>query len=110
MPGGPPPGFFIARRVGDSARANTAPPTVIPAQTEIHFAFAFAFAVGSDATPSQAHAPQPRRACAWMRTRAMGQDVPYGAAPRPVLDLVALDPKKQGLFFGYFLCGLRQRK
>ncbi|WP_123649401.1 hypothetical protein [Lysobacter enzymogenes] len=46
--------------------------------------------------------PQPRRACAWMRTRAMGQDVPYGAAPRKVLDLVALDPKKQGLFFGYF--------
>ncbi|ALN60296.1 hypothetical protein GLE_4955 [Lysobacter enzymogenes] len=26
--------------------------------------------------------PQPRRACAWMRTRAMGQDAPYGAAPR----------------------------
>ncbi|WP_205757489.1 hypothetical protein, partial [Lysobacter enzymogenes] len=30
-----------------------------------------------------------------MRTRAMGQDAPYGAAPRRVLDLVALDPKKR---------------
>ncbi|SDY26208.1 hypothetical protein SAMN04487939_101521 [Lysobacter sp. yr284] len=29
-----------------------------------------------------------------MRTRAMGQDAPYGAAPRPVLDLVAFDSKK----------------
>ncbi|MEI2430408.1 hypothetical protein RDV84_16905 [Lysobacter yananisis] len=90
-----------------------APPTaVIPAKAGIHFDFSVAVAVASclDATTSEAHVPQPRRACAWMRTRAMGQDAPYGAAPRKVLDLVALDPKKQGLFFGYFLCGLRQRK
>ncbi|MEI2432446.1 hypothetical protein RDV84_06495 [Lysobacter yananisis] len=37
-----------------------------------------------------------------MRARAMGQDVPYGAAPRKVLDLVAFD-LKQAFFFGYFL-------
>jgi hypothetical protein len=29
-----------------------------------------------------------------MRTRAMGQDAPYGAAPRPFRAIVALDPKK----------------
>ncbi|QWP77613.1 hypothetical protein J5226_04170 [Lysobacter sp. K5869] len=34
----------------------------------------------------------------------MGQDDPYGAAPRPVLDLVALDSKtRKAPFFGYFL-------
>ncbi|ALN57642.1 hypothetical protein GLE_2293 [Lysobacter enzymogenes] len=37
-----------------------------------------------------------------MRACAMGQDVPYGAAPRKVLDLVACD-LKQAFFFGYFL-------
>ncbi|WP_217633531.1 hypothetical protein, partial [Lysobacter sp. yr284] len=63
-----------------------------------------------DASPPEAKVSQPRRACAWMRTRAMGQDAPYGAAPRPVLDLVALDSKQQCLFFGYFLCGFGQRK
>ncbi|QQQ01684.1 hypothetical protein [Lysobacter enzymogenes] len=73
-------------------------------------AVAVAVAVRFDATSSKAHVPQPRRACAWMRTRDMGQDAPYGAAPRPFRAIVALDPKKQGLFFGYFLCGLRQRK
>ena len=37
-----------------------------------------------------------------MRTRALGQDAPYGAAPRRVLDLVSFD-LKQAFFFGYFL-------
>ncbi|SDZ09638.1 hypothetical protein SAMN04487939_115112 [Lysobacter sp. yr284] len=45
-----------------------------------------------------------------MRARAMGQEAPYGAAPRPVLDLVAFDPKKECTFFGYFLCCFGQRK
>ncbi|MEI2432280.1 hypothetical protein RDV84_07330 [Lysobacter yananisis] len=80
------------------------PKLVIPAKAGIHFDVAVAVAVvlGLDATSPEAHAPQPRRACAWMRTRAMGQDVPYGAAPRKVLDLVAFD-LKQAFFFGYFL-------
>ncbi|ALN57700.1 hypothetical protein GLE_2351 [Lysobacter enzymogenes] len=54
--------------------------------------------------------PQPRRACAWMRTRAMGQDAPYGAAPRPVLDLVALDPKKTRPFLWLLSLWLKTKK
>ncbi|ALN60397.1 hypothetical protein GLE_5056 [Lysobacter enzymogenes] len=50
----------------------------------------------------EAYAPRTRRARAWMRACAMGQDVPYGASPRKVLDLVAFD-LKQAFFFGYFL-------
>ena len=38
------------------------------------------------------------------RVRRRGMDAPYGAAPRPVLDLVALDSKTgKAPFFGYFL-------
>ncbi|WP_168356205.1 hypothetical protein [Lysobacter enzymogenes] len=52
---------------------------------------------------------QPRRARAWMRACAMGQDAPYGAAPRRVLDLVAFD-LKPAFFFGYFLLARCQKK
>ncbi|ALN60191.1 hypothetical protein GLE_4850 [Lysobacter enzymogenes] len=65
-------------------------------------AVAVAVAVRFDASSPEAHVPQPRRARAWMRACAMGQDAPYGAAPRRVLDLVACD-LKQAFFFGYFL-------
>ncbi|MEI2431937.1 hypothetical protein RDV84_09055 [Lysobacter yananisis] len=68
----------------------------------IAVAAAVAVVVRFDASSPEAHVPQPRRARAWMRARAMGQDVPYGAAPRPMLDLVAFD-LKQAFFFGYFL-------
>ena len=44
-----------------------------------------------------------------MRTRAMGQDVPYGAAPSKVLDLVAFD-LPIAFFFGYFLLARCQKK
>ena len=78
---------------------RTSPPAVIAATTGIHKILPLPlpllrFALGLDATPRKAHAPQPRRARAWMRARAMGQDAPYGAAPRKAQDLVALDSKK----------------